>query len=98
MKIKDCFKLKRLRKQKETTRFEKTTYGIAKLGMTSWCWFFSSLIVAPIYVALIDPLIVGRKEGVVAGLSLIGGAVAWFILIYIFVSIFIWRMRKSGRI
>lgn len=98
MKIKDCFKLKRLRKQKETTRFEKTTYGTAKLVVTSTFWFFSSMIVGPIYVALINPLIVGHKEGVVAGLSLIGGAVAWFILIYIFISIFIWRMRKSGRI
>jgi hypothetical protein len=85
-------------KIKKITWLKRTTYGTAKLVVASTFWFFSSMIVAPIYVALIDPLIVGNKKGIVAGLSLMGGAVAWFILIYILVSIFIWRMQKSGRI
>jgi hypothetical protein len=97
MKIIEYFKFKHLQKQKDT-QFEKSYLTIAKFAMTSLCWFFSSVVVGPIYVAVINPFIIRPKTEFLTNLSCFGGAIIWFILIYILISIFVWRMQKRARI
>jgi len=77
----------------------KDFYRLGKIGFATVIWFFSSLIVGPIYLGLL-PLIRPKTE-LLYGILVFGGAIAWYVIVYIIVSILfriiLRRMNRTSR-
>ncbi|KYK27289.1 hypothetical protein AYK26_04090 [Euryarchaeota archaeon SM23-78] len=97
MKIIDYFKLKELKRQKEIMMYHKTGWLAAKFAITAIAWFYSSIVVMPIYFVIIEPLVIRPKTWFLEGLSFYGGAIAWFAIIYLLLSILMWwwKIRRK---
>jgi len=99
MKIIDYFKHSRgLKEQTEDKVFLKTkTVSLAKFGTAVVIWLYSFLIILIIYFSVIVP-IVGPKILFEGKLWFFISAIAWFLFIYIVISIFFWWKEKRKEI
>jgi len=76
----------------------KAFYRMGKISIAAVIWFFSSLIVGPIYWGLIVPVVIKPKTGFQETILMLGGAIAWYLIIYVAVSIlFQATLRRRNR-
>jgi len=86
-----------LKKQKEVVIKQKMFWSAAKFTMTGIVWFYSSFVVAPLYFIIFEQVVIRPTTWYYRGLTLLSGAIAWFVLIYLLLSLLVlWVSRHRN--